>query len=105
MGLRNGLTVADMGRVLERCSGSNSGTARVLPAIAENGTTADMRLTEAAADLSLCVQLARRVGAPALIATQAYGQVLAASRRGSDDATVDDLRRLVEEGSGLSFSQ
>ncbi len=105
MGFRNGLTVADMGRVLERCSGSNSGTARVLPAIAENRTTADMRLTEAAADLSLCVQLARRVGAPALIATQVYGQVLAASRRDSDDATLDDLRRLVEGGSGFSFSQ
>jgi 3-hydroxyisobutyrate dehydrogenase len=105
MGFRNGLTVADMGRVLERCSGSNSGTARVLPAIAENRTTADMRLTEAAADLSLCVQLARRIGAPALIATQVYGQVLAASRRDSDDATLDDLRRLVEEGSDFNFSQ
>jgi len=105
MGFRNGLTVSDMGRVLERCSGSNSGTARVLPAIAENRTTTDMRLTDAAADLSLCVQLARRVGAPALVATQAYGQVLAASRKDSDDATLDALRRLVEEGSGFSFGQ
>ena len=105
MGFRHGLTVADMGHVLERCSGSNSGTARVLPAIAENGTTADTRLIDAAADLSLCVQLARRVGAPALIATQVYAQVLAASRRDGGDATLDDLRRLVEEGSGFSFSQ
>ena len=105
MGLRNGLTVADMGHVLERCSGSNSGTARVLPAIAENRSTADMRLADAAADLSLCVRLARRVGAPVLIATQACGQVLAASRRDTDDATLDDLRRLVEGGSGFNFSQ
>jgi 3-hydroxyisobutyrate dehydrogenase len=105
MGFRNGLTVADMGRVLERCSGSNSGTARVLPAIAERGTTADMTLTAAAADLALCVQLARRVGAPALIATQAYSQVLAASRTASADATLDDLRSLVEGGSGFSFNE
>jgi 3-hydroxyisobutyrate dehydrogenase len=105
MGFRNGLTVADMGRVLERCSGSNSGTARVLPAIAETRTTADMRLTDAAADMAQCIQLARRIGAPALIATQVYAQVLSASRTSNVDATLDDLRKLVEGGSGFSFSQ
>lgn len=104
MGFRNGLTVSDMGTVLERCSGSNSGTARVLPAIAEGRSTADMTLVDAAADLSLCVQLARRVGAPVLIATQAYSQVLGASRTAGPDATLDDLRCLVEGGSGLSFT-
>jgi len=104
MGFRNGLIVSDMGAVLERCSGSNSGTARVLPAIAEGRTTADMPLADAAADLLLCVQLARRVGAPALIATQAYSQVLAASHMAGPDATLDDLRGLVERGSGFSFT-
>jgi 3-hydroxyisobutyrate dehydrogenase len=104
MGFRNGLTVSDMGTVLERCSGSNSGTARVLPAIAEGRTTADMRLTDAAADLALCVRLARRAGAPALIATQAYSQVLGASSTAGPDATLDDLRVLVESGSGFRFT-
>jgi 3-hydroxyisobutyrate dehydrogenase len=103
MGFRNGLMVSDMGTVLERCSGSNSGTARVLPAIAEGRRTADMLLADAAADLSLCVQLGRRVGAPVLIATQAYNQVLGASNTAGPDATLDDLRCLVEGGSGLSF--
>ncbi len=105
MGFRNGLTVADMGHVLERCSGSNSGTARVLPAIAGNGTTADIPLTVVAADLANCVQLARRVGAPALIATQVYAEILAASRTAGANATLDDLRGLVEGGSGFSFNQ
>ena len=104
MGFRNGLTVSDMGTVLERCSGSNSGTARVLPAIAEGRRTADMSLVDAAADLSLCVQLARRVGAPVLMATQAYTQVLGASRMAGADATLDELRGLVEGGSGFSFT-
>lgn len=104
MGFRNGLTVSDMGTVLERCSGANSGTARVLPAIAKGGSTADVPLADVAADLALCVQLARRVGAPALIATQAFNHVLGASRTAGPDATLDDLRRLVEEGSGFSFS-
>lgn len=104
MGFRNGLTISDMATVLERCSGSNSGTARVLPAIAEGRHTADMRLAEAAADLSLCIQLARRVGAPVLIATQAYNQVLGASRTGGPQATLDDLRGLVEGDSGFSFT-
>jgi 3-hydroxyisobutyrate dehydrogenase len=104
MGFRNGLTVSDMGTVLERCSGSNSGTARVLPAIAEGRRTADMPLVDAAADLSLCVQLARRVGAPVLIATQACNQVLGASRTAGPQATLDELHCLVEGGSGFSFT-
>jgi 3-hydroxyisobutyrate dehydrogenase len=104
MGFRNGLTVSDMGSVLERCSGSNSGTARVLPAIAESRRTSDMPLADAAAELALCVQLARRVGAPVLLATQAYTQVLGASRTAGPDATLDELRCLVEGGSGFSFT-
>jgi hypothetical protein len=62
-------------------------------------------LSDAAAELTRCVQLARRVGTPVLIATQAHAQVLAASRTSSGDATLDDLRRLVEGGSGFSFGQ
>ena len=64
-----------------------------------------MRLTDAAADMAQCIQLARRIGAPALIATQVYAQVLSASRTSNVDATLDDLRKLVEGGSGFSFSQ
>jgi 3-hydroxyisobutyrate dehydrogenase len=104
MGFRNGLTVGDMGTVLERCSGANSATARVLPAIAQGNSSADVRLADAATELALCVQLARRVGAPALIATQAFNQVLGASRSAGPEATLDDLRSLVESGSGFSFS-
>jgi hypothetical protein len=76
----------------------------LLPAIAKGRRTADMPLVDAAADLSLCVQLARRVGAPVLIATQAYNQVLGASRTAGPDATLDELRCLVEGGSGFSFT-
>lgn len=104
MGAQNGLTVADIGSVLNHCSGANSATARVLPAMVAGTRSADAPLADAAADLALCTQLARRLHAPALMAHQAAAQVLAASRTLGADATLDDLRSLVERGSGIRLT-
>lgn len=104
MGAQNGLSVADMGAVLNRCSGANSATARVLPVLVAGTPTADAPLEDVAGELVLCTQLTRRVGAPALIANQAAAQVLAASRTLGPDATLDDLRSLVERGSNFRFT-
>ena len=43
MGAKNGLTVADMATVLNKSSGYNSASARVLPALAANAQTAKQR--------------------------------------------------------------
>lgn len=104
MGTQNGLTVADIGSVLNRCSGANSATARVLPAVAAGTRSADLPLAEAAADLQMCTRLARRLHAPVLMAHQAAAQVLAASRTLGTGATLDELRSLVERGSNLRFT-
>jgi len=104
MGTENGLGLADMATVLNRCSGANSATARVLPVLTAGTQTADARLDGVAAELAQCMQLARRVGAPALIANQAAAQVLAASRTFGPGATLDDLRSLVELGSNIRFT-
>jgi 3-hydroxyisobutyrate dehydrogenase len=104
MGLKNGLTVSDMATVLNRSSGASSATARVLPALAEGKRTSDASLAVVAAELEIGSQLARRVGAPMLIANQALSQVLGASRALGPDATLDDLRRLVEVASDVSFT-
>ncbi len=104
MGAQNGLTVADIGSVLNRCSGANSATARVLPALVAGTHSAEAPLAEAAADLAMCTKLARRLHAPALMAHQAAAQVLAASRTLDPGSTLDDLRSLVERGSDLRFT-
>ena len=104
MGAQNGLTVADIGAVLNRCSGANSATARVLPAIVAGTSSAEAPLAEVAADLAMCTQLARRLHAPVLMANQAAAQVLAASRTLGPTATLDDLRSLVERGSDIQFT-
>lgn len=104
MGTQNGLSVADMATVLNRCSGANSATARVLPVLVAGRPTADVPLTTVAGDLALCTQLARRAGAPALLGHLAAAQVLAASRTLGTEATLDDLRTLVEQGSGIRFT-
>jgi 3-hydroxyisobutyrate dehydrogenase len=105
MGYKNGLSVTDMATVLNRCSGANSGTARVLPAMPERQPTADTPLAEVAAELALCSQIARRVGAPVLIANDAASLVRGASRALAADATMDDLRSLVEIASTLEFGK
>ncbi len=104
MGLKNGLTVSDMATVLNCSSGASSATARVLPALAEGKRTSDASLAIVAAELAIGSQLARHVGAPMLIANQAFSQILGASRALGPDATLDDLRSLVEVASDLSFT-
>lgn len=104
VGLKNGLTVSDMATVLTRGSGASSATARVLPALSEGKRTSDALLADVAAELAIGSQLARRVGAPTLIANQALNQVLGASRALGPNATLDDLRSLVEVASDVRFT-
>jgi 3-hydroxyisobutyrate dehydrogenase len=104
VGVANGLALADIGSVLNRCSGANSATERVLPAIAENRASSDKNLRSAATELGACMNLARQFGAPALMANQVANQVLSASRSLAADATLDDLRSLVEKGSNLCLA-
>jgi 3-hydroxyisobutyrate dehydrogenase len=104
VGLKNGLTVSDMATVLTRGSGASSATARVLPALAEDKRTSDALLADVAAELAIGSLLARRVGAPTLIANQVLNQVLGASRALGPGATLDDLRSLVEVASDVRFT-
>ena len=93
MGAKNGLTIADMATVLNKSSGYNSASARVLPALAANEQTADVTLGSWANDLRKASALGMRYGAPMLIATMARSTLDAASNRLGESATVDSWRR------------
>ena len=94
MGLRNGLSVADMATVLNRCSGANSGTARVLPALAAGGRSADVPLDGVVADLTRASRLAIQVGAPMLIGNLVRSLLQAESNALGASAHLDDTFRV-----------
>lgn len=101
MGFRNGLSVEDMGTVLTRCSGYSSGTARVLPAIAAGGRTADVSLRSVVEDLTMASQLAMQVGAPLLIGNLVRSLLQAESNGLGALAGLDDTFRLFRDAIGM----
>jgi 3-hydroxyisobutyrate dehydrogenase len=101
MGAKNGLTISDMATVLNKSSGYNSASARVLPALAANKPTTNVTLGSWANDLRKASALGMRYGAPMLIATMARSLLDAASNRLGETATVDKLAEIWEVDSGL----
>lgn len=100
MGVRNGLTVEDMATVLTRCSGYNSGTVRVLPAIARGDRSADVLLRSVVDDLTEASRLAMRVGAPLLIGNLARSLMQAESNALGESAGLDETFRLFHASVG-----
>ncbi|TAL93157.1 MAG: NAD(P)-dependent oxidoreductase [Paraburkholderia sp.] len=104
MGARNGLAMADMATVLNKSSGYNSASARVLPALASNTRTADVTLGSWANDLRKASSVGMRYGAPMLIATMARSTLDAASNRLGEWSHIDRLAEIWEVDSGLPAS-
>ena len=102
MGVRNGLTLPDMATVLNKSSGYNSASARVLPALTANEQTADVTLGSWADDLRKASALGMRYGAPMLIATMARSTLDAAANRLGASSTVDRLAEVWEIDAGLT---
>jgi 3-hydroxyisobutyrate dehydrogenase len=91
MGAANGLTLADMGTVLNKSSGYNSASARVLPALVSGARVADITLGAVSHDLALASTVAMRYGAPMFIGTLVRSLVDAASNRLGKASSLDDL--------------
>lgn len=100
MGLRNGLSVSDMATVLNRCSGANSGTARVLPALAAGGRSADIPLDSVVNDLTRASRLAIQVDAPMLIGNLVRSLLQAESNALGASAHLDDTFRVFTNAAG-----
>ncbi len=103
VGVKNGLTIEHMAAVLDRSSGSNSATARVLPVLATAQPTTDVPLAAVAEDLTRASRLAMRSGAPMLVANLACAMVETAAAQLGADATLDALARTFEAGAGIRF--
>ncbi|HEX7908654.1 MAG TPA: NAD-binding protein [Paraburkholderia sp.] len=101
MGAKNGLAMADMATVLNKSSGYNSASARVLPALAANERTANATLGSWAEDLRKASAVGMRYGAPMLIATMARSTLDAASNRLGESSNIDRLAEIWEIDAGL----
>ena len=103
-GFSNGLSIADMALVLNRSSGANSASERVLPHIGTGVRTTDLPIAEIVLELRLASQLAMRAGAPLLVAN-VVAELCQSLANGLDDgATFDDAVSSIGAAAGLRFA-
>ena len=105
IGVTNGVALNDLERVITQSSGYNSATKRVLPVLADGGRSADAALGAEAEALRLAARLARRTGAPMVIANLVGCLVEGAAAAYGGAATLDALARIHEAGAGIDFSR
>jgi 3-hydroxyisobutyrate dehydrogenase len=102
-GFANGLSIADMAMVLNRSSGVNSGTERVLPNLGTSARTTDMPLAGVVEEMRLASQLGMRAGAPLLLAG-IVGELCRSLANGLEEgATFDDAVASMETA-GLRYA-
>jgi 3-hydroxyisobutyrate dehydrogenase len=104
VGVKNGLALEHMAAVLNKSSGANSASARVLPALGDHGRTADVPLGTAVEELKLASRLAMQCGAPLLFANLARSMFQAAASEFGATATIDEIARVFEASADLDFT-
>jgi len=104
LGVKAGLTLGDMERVINKSSGWSQAFERIMPVLASGGETARLRLELMVKDLDLACQLGMEAGAPMLIANTVRNTVEAAANELGADANLDELSRLYEARAGIRFS-
>lgn len=104
VGLKQGLTLTDMARVLNRSSGSSSASERVLPALGSGVRTAQVPLGQAVRELQMTASAAAEHGAPLFITQLARSLFEAAASELGQDAGIDELSRRYEKMAGVCFT-
>jgi 3-hydroxyisobutyrate dehydrogenase len=104
LGIKAGLTLGDMERVINKSSGWTQAFERVMPVLASGGQTAQLRLELMVKDLDLACHLGMEAGAPMLIANAVRSTVEAAANELGADANLDELSRLYEARAGIRFA-
>lgn len=104
IGVKYGLKLSDMDRVINKSTGWSGATERILPALSEGKPTADFQLQLMAKDLKLLGGMAIDCGAPVVIGSVVRGVFEAGVHQMGGAANLDDIGRLVEKMSGVTFS-
>ena len=104
LGVKYGLTLANMAVVLNKGSGSSDGSARILPVLSAGGKSADFRIALMVKDLRLAAQMGFACGGPMMIGTAVRSLFEAGVGQLGGDANLDDMARLFESFGGFSFA-
>lgn len=98
VGFANGLSISDMALVLNRSSGVNSASERVLPHIGTDVRTTDLPLHTVVGEMRLASRLAMRAGVPLLL-PGVVGELCQSLAKGvGESATFDDEVVLSRQG-------
>ncbi|HSV77692.1 MAG TPA: NAD(P)-dependent oxidoreductase [Ramlibacter sp.] len=104
LGVKAGLKLDDMARVISKSSGWTQAFERIMPVLATHGRTADLRIELMVKDLDLACQLGMECGAPMLIANAVRAIVEAAANELGGGANLDELSRLYEARAGIKWA-
>jgi 3-hydroxyisobutyrate dehydrogenase len=104
LGVKIGLKLGDMERVINKSSGWSQAFERIMPVLASGGQTAKLRLELMVKDLDLACRLGMEAGAPMLIAHAVRSTIEAGANELGCDANLDELSRLYEARAGIRFA-
>lgn len=104
MGVKIGLKLADIEKVVNKSSGWSKTFERVMPALASNGQTASLRIELMVKDLDLACALASSCGAPMLIANAVRSTFEAGANELGGGANIDEMAKLFERRAGITFT-
>ena len=103
VGIKNGLALEHMALVLNKSSGYNSASARLLPVLSSGARVSDVPLGNTVETLKLATQLAMRHGAPMLVASLACAILEGAMTILGRGANLDETARIFEASAGINF--
>jgi 3-hydroxyisobutyrate dehydrogenase len=104
IGVKYGLKLADMATVINKSTGWSGASERILPTLSEGKPTADFQLQLMAKDLKLLGRMAMDCGAPVVIGSVVRCVFEAGVHQMGGTANLDDIGRLVEKMSGVTFA-
>lgn len=103
LGVRQGLTLADMATVINKSTGWSGATERILPTLSEGKATSDFQLALMAKDLKLAARMGMDAGAPLTIAGAARGIFEAGVNELGGSANLDDISLVIAKRAGVQF--
>jgi 3-hydroxyisobutyrate dehydrogenase len=105
MGLKYGLSIADLSTVINASTGWSGASERMLPALASGAQASDLRLSTELEALELASKTAMHAKVPMLIANAARCLYEAGANELGESVGVDSVARVFEAMSGVEYAE